>query len=87
VRRRREWRFARRYDSPPTETIPLVLTTNNSGPATELTTTVAVGVLQLGQMASDAVDQLRANPQNSMAGNFSDILYGYAGRFAQLVCQ
>jgi hypothetical protein len=31
---------------PPAETIPLVLTTNNYGPATELTTTVAEGVLQ-----------------------------------------
>lgn len=52
---------------PPAETIPLVLTTNNYGPATELTASVAEAVLQLGQLASDAIDQLRANPQNSMA--------------------
>jgi hypothetical protein len=50
---------------PPPETVPLAFTMNNYGPATELTATVAEAVLQLGQLATDAVDQLRANPQNS----------------------
>jgi hypothetical protein len=50
---------------PAPETVPLAFALNNYGPASELTVTVAEAVLQLGQMATDAVDLLRANPQNS----------------------
>lgn len=47
---------------PPADTVPLALTTVNYGPATELVATVSEAVLQIGQLATDAVDAVLAHP-------------------------
>jgi hypothetical protein len=47
---------------PPADTVPFALTTANYGPATELVATVSEAVLQIGQLATDAVDAVLAQP-------------------------
>ena len=51
--------------SPPPTTIPVTLDSKNFALASQLTVSVAEAVLQLGMLATDAADQVRANPQNS----------------------